>query len=381
MNATDDIGYNIIESSSQLTQFVSQIENETAIGVDVEADSMYHFKEKVCLIQMATANINVVIDPLVIKDLSALKPIFKRSDILKIFHGADYDVRSLYRDFKFKINNMFDTELASRFLGFPETGLDAVLKKKFAVTLDKKFQRKDWSRRPLPREMIAYAAEDARYLLPLAQDLTTELKDKGRFSWVHEECEILSKVRPNTNGVDPLFVNFKGAGKLDPRSLAILEALLQCRREIARKKDRPLFRIIGARPLLDLAETKPTDMKQLEKTRALSPKQVGMYGRLVLEAINSALIIPKNDLPVYPRHKAPRVPASAAERVKSLRKWRDSQAKKLSMDPSLILTKSLISTLAVQWPMKMSDLSRIKEIKKWQTREFGKEILKVLGHR
>jgi ribonuclease D len=381
MNATDDIGYNIIESSSQLTRFVSQIENETAIGVDVEADSMYHFKEKVCLIQMATANINVVIDPLVIKDLSALKPIFKRSDILKIFHGADYDVRSLYRDFKFKINNMFDTELASRFLGFPETGLDAVLKKKFAVTLDKKFQRKDWSRRPLPREMIAYAAEDARYLLPLAQDLTTELKNRGRFSWVHEECELLSKLRPNTNGVDPLFVNFKGAGKLDPRSLAILEALLQCRREIARKKDRPLFRIIGARPLLDLAETKPTDMKQLEKTRALSPKQVGMFGRLVLEAINSALIIPKNDLPVYPRHKAPRVPASAAERVKSLRKWRDSQAKKLSMDPSLILTKSLISTLAVQWPKKMSDLSRIKEIKKWQTREFGKEILKVLGHR
>ena len=381
MNATDDIGYNIIESSSQLTQFVSQIENETAIGVDVEADSMYHFKEKVCLIQMATANINVVIDPLVIKNLSALKPIFKRSDILKIFHGADYDVRSLYRDFKFKINNMFDTELASRFLGFPETGLDAVLKKKFAVTLDKKFQRKDWSRRPLPREMIAYAAEDARYLLPLAQDLTTELKDRGRFSWVHEECEILSKVRPNTNGADPLFVNFKGAGKLDPRSLAILEALLQCRREIARKKDRPLFRIIGARPLLDLAETKPTDMKQLENTRALSPKQVGMYGRLVLGAINSALIIPKNYLPVYPRHKAPRVHASAAERVKSLRKWRDSQAKKLSMDPSLILTKSLISTLAVQWPMKMSDLSRINEIKKWQTRAFGKEILKVLGHR
>jgi len=179
MNATNDIGYNIIDSSSKLTQLVSQIENETVIGVDVEADSMYHFKEKVCLIQMATANINVVIDPLVIKDLSALKPVFKRNDIQKIFHGADYDVRSLYRDFKININNLFDTELACRFLGFPETGLEAVLKKKFAITLDKKFQRKDWSRRPLPREMIAYAAEDARYLLPLAQDLTAELKDKS----------------------------------------------------------------------------------------------------------------------------------------------------------------------------------------------------------
>ena len=381
MNATNDIGYNIIDSSSKLAQLVSQIQNETVIGVDVEADSMYHFKEKVCLIQMATANVNVVIDPLVIKDLSALKPIFKRSDVLKIFHGADYDVRSLYRDFKFNINNLFDTELACRFLGFAESGLEAVLKKKFAVALDKKFQRKDWSRRPLPREMIAYAAEDARYLLPLAQDLTAELKDRGRFSWVHEECEILSKVRPNTNGTDPLFVNFKGAGKLDQRSLAILEALLQCRRKIARHKDRPLFRIIGSRCLLDLAATKPTDLKQLEKTRALSPKQIDMYGRQVLAAINSAIKIPPHDLPVYPRRKAPRVPAAAAERVNSLRKWRDSQAQKLAMDPSLILTKSLISTLAVERPLKLSDLSRIKEIKKWQIREFGKQILEALRHR
>ena len=381
MKDNREIGYEIIDSSSKLANLVSRIENETAIGVDVEADSMYHFKEKVCLIQMATAGINVVIDPLVIKSLSALKPIFKSKAIQKIFHGADYDVRSLYRDFKININNLFDTELASRFLGFPETGLEAVLKKKFAIALDKKFQRKDWSRRPLPREMMAYAAEDARYLLPLAQDLTAELKNKGRFSWVHEECEILSKVRPNTNESEPLYIHFKGAGKLNPRSLAILEALLQCRRQIARKKDRPLFRIIGSRSLLDLAEARPTNMKQLEKTGTLSPKQIGMYGRQVLGAINGALIIPSKKLPVYPRRKAPRVSGAAAERVKSLRKWRDGQAKELAMDPSLILTKSLISTLAVQRPMKLSDLSRIKEIKKWQISEFGRELVEILVHR
>ncbi len=382
MNASNNgTSYNIIDSASQLTQLVRKLENEAAIAVDVEADSMYHFKEKVCLIQMATANVNVVIDPFVIKDLSALNPIFKRKDIQKIFHGADYDVRSLYRDFTISINNLFDTELASRFLGFPGTGLEAVLKKKFAITLDKKFQRKDWSKRPLPREMIAYAAEDARYLLPLARDLKAELKEKGRLSWVDEECEILSKVRPNTNAAQPLYLSFKGAGKLNPGSLAILEALLQYRRKIARKKDRPLFRIISSHSLLDLAETKPTDLKQLEKSGALSPKQINMYGRQVLAVINNAMQIPNEDLPVYPRRKAPRVPAAAAERVKSLRKWRDRQSKKLSMDPSLILTKSLISALAVERPLKLSDLSRIKEIKKWQIREFGKEILEAMGRR
>ena len=379
MNAIKDIGDNIIDSSSQLAHLVSKIENETTIGVDLEADSMYHFQEKVCLIQMATANVNVVIDPLVIKDLSALKPIFNSNEIQKIFHGADYDVRSLYRDFKININNLFDTELASRFLGVPETGLEAVLKKKFEVTLDKKYQRKDWSRRPLPREMVAYAAEDARYLLPLARDLAAELKDKGRLSWVDEECELLSNVRPNLNGTQPLYVNFKGAGKLDSRSLALLEALLQCRRDIARKKDRPLFRIISSRSLLGLAAAKPTDLKQLEKAGALSPKQISMYGRQVLAAINSAIKIPSKDLPVYPRRKAPRIPAAAAERVKSLKQWRDRRAKELSLDPALILTKSLINTLAVQRPLKLSDLPRIKEIKQWQIREFGQEILAVLG--
>ena len=161
--------FDIITTGAQLEYLLKTLQDQCFIGVDMEADSMYHYKEKVCLIQMAAPNINVLIDPLAVKDLSLLKPIFKRSDICKIFHGADYDVRSLYRDFCITIDNLFDTELASRFLGFPESGLEAVLKKKFDVTLDKKFQRKDWSRRPLPPGMIAYAAEDVRYLLPLAE--------------------------------------------------------------------------------------------------------------------------------------------------------------------------------------------------------------------
>ncbi len=234
MNAATDISYKMINSPSKLEDFVRTIENEKAVGVDLEADSMYHFKEKVCLVQMAAANINVVIDPLIVKDLSPLKPIFARRDICKIFHGADYDVRSLYRDFRITIHNLFDTELASRFLGVPETGLEAVLKKKFAVTLDKKFQRKDWSKRPLPLDMIAYAAEDARYLLPLARSLKTELDKKNRLGWVSEECESLSRVRSITANDQPLYMNFKGAGKLDTRSLAVLEALLGFRREVAR---------------------------------------------------------------------------------------------------------------------------------------------------
>ena len=378
MNATTDITYKMINTRNELEDFVGIIENEKTVGVDLEADSMYHFKEKVCLIQMAATNINVVIDPLVVKDLSPLKPIFKRGDICKIFHGADYDVRSLYRDFRISIHNLFDTELASRFLGVSETGLEAVLKKKFAVTLDKKFQRKDWSRRPLPPDMIAYAAEDARYLLPLAQGLKVELEGKNRLAWVYEECEYLSRVRPITVNDQPLYMNFKGAGKLDSRSLAVLEALLGFRREVARKKDKPLFKIFGNRSLMELAGKKPLQLKQLEKTGALSSRQISMYGREILAAIQSAMKLPAEELPVYPRKKSRRVSLAVAGRVKALRNWRDKQVQKLAIDPALICTKALMSTIAVQRPLNLSELAAIKEMKNWQRKEFGRDIVKVL---
>lgn len=379
MNAATDISYKMINSRSKLEDFVRTIENEKAVGVDLEADSMYHFKEKVCLVQMAAANINVVIDPLIVKDLSPLKPIFARRDICKIFHGADYDVRSLYRDFRITIHNLFDTELASRFLGVPETGLEAVLKKKFAVTLDKKFQRKDWSKRPLPPDMIAYAAEDARYLLPLAQSLKAELDKKNRLGWVYEECEYLSRVRPITANDQPLYMNFKGAGKLDTRSLAVLEALLGFRREVARRKDKPLFRIFGNRSLVELAAKKPLDLKQLEKTGALSARQISMYGRQMLAAIQGAMNLPTEALPVYPRIKGPKVPLTVAGRVKALRNWRDKQVQKLAIDPALICTKALMSSIALQRPLKLAELAGIKEMKNWQRKEFGRDIVRVLN--
>jgi ribonuclease D len=284
----------------------------------------------------------------------------------------------LFRDFKIKIHNLFDTELASRFLGYPETGLEAVLKKKFDVALDKKFQRKDWSKRPLPAEMIAYAAADARYLLPLAKCLKAELNEKNRLEWVYEECEYLSKVRPASVNDRPIFMNFKGAGKLDSRSLAVLEALLGFRRKVARKKDKPLFRIFGNRPLMELTAKKPLNSKQLEKSGVLSAKQINMYGREILTAIQRAMDLPVEKLPVYPRKKAPRLSLAVAGRVKALRSWRDTQVRKLAIDPALICTKALISAIAVRRPLKVSELAAIKEMKNWQRKEFGPEIVNVL---
>ena len=340
---------------------------------------MYHFREKVCLIQIAISRTTAVIDPLQLDNLAVLKPVFKRRDILKIFHGADYDIRSLYRDFKISINNLFDTELACRFLGLKETGLEAVLKKRYNVRLDKKYQRKDWSKRPLPQEMIAYAAKDVRYLIPLAKSLQQELKNKGRLGWVEEECRHLSRVRPANNNSGPLFVAFKGAGKLGPRGLAVLEELLQMRKKIAQQQDKPLFRIIGNKSLLKLAETRPHNLTKLKKSEILGSKQFDRYGSSVMAAVTKAQQTPTKNLPKYPRKSAPMVPAIVAKRVKELRIWRDRMAEQLKVDPAIICTKALISAIAVQKPVNRSSLSKIKGLKSWQVAEFGRDIINILN--
>jgi ribonuclease D len=378
MPADGPLRYDIIDTPSDLKTLAAALEQVPTIGVDLEADSMFHFQEKVCLIQLATAKRNVIIDTIAVRDLAALKPVFRNPDIRKVFHGADYDVRSLYRDFDIRIHTLFDTQLACRFLGIRETGLEAVLKNIFGVTVDKKYQRKDWSRRPLPEDMLAYAAGDVRYLVPLALKLEAELEAKGRLSWVSEECRVLSKVRPATPEERPLYLNCKGAGRLDPRGLAVLENLLKLRRRLARDRDRPLFKVFNTTSLLTLAEAKPVTLEALRRTGALSATQMDRHRQEILAAIQKALNLPAGQLPRYPRHRPKMVSVVACDRIRALRRWRETQSRLLTIDPSLICSKSAMTAIAERKPLKAEDLGELDGLRQWQRKAFGKEIIAVL---
>ncbi|MCG2757398.1 MAG: HRDC domain-containing protein, partial [Desulfobacteraceae bacterium] len=270
------------------------------------------------------------------------------------------------------------TQIACMFLGIRETSLDAVLKKRFKISLNKKYRKKDWAERPLPEDMIEYAVKDTIYLIKLAEILEKELKKMGRISWVYEECEILSKVRPALLNSEPLFMKFKGAGHLNRKSLAVLEALLQFRLSMAEKKDRPLFKIIGNNSLVKIVKEKPANLRQLEKTKALSQKQIEMYGDAIVKAANNSLTLPTADLPVYPRRKAQFLPPEVPLRAKAVKRWRDSKAKEIGLEPSIVCNRSIINSIAIQNPVHLKDLSKIKEMKKWQQKEFGRDIVAIL---
>ncbi|MEN8246988.1 MAG: HRDC domain-containing protein [Thermodesulfobacteriota bacterium] len=367
-----------VDTRQGLQQVVDCFKNQKAIGVDLEMDSMFHFHEKICLIQMATEQDSFIIDPLPISSMSLIKPLFENPRIKKVFHGADYDVRSIFRDYSIEINNLFDTELASRFLGVQHTSLESVLNNRFDVVLDKRFQKKDWSQRPLPEHMVTYAARDACFLVPLARELEKELRGKKRLSWVKEECLWLSKVRPAANSQGPLFLNFKGAGRLKPRDLVVLEALLQYRRGVAMAKDRPLFKTIGNAALLTLANRKPASLKQLKAIRALSSRQSKQYGQELVATIQAALETPENEHPVYPKRRAPSLKPVVSNRIRELKTWRDAKAADLEIDASIVLTKMLICDIAKQRPGSIRQLTAIEGLRNWRVKEFGREIIALL---
>jgi len=377
------ISYEWIETLPRLEGTARILGQAKTIGVDLEADSMYHYFEKVCLIQIATESASYVIDPLALRDLSALHPVFSNSRIRKVFHGADYDIRSLYRDFRLEVENLFDTQLACKFLGLRETGLEALLRSRFQVELNKKYQRADWSQRPLSPEMVEYAAMDGRYLIALARMLEKELEEKSRVSWVEEECLFLSKVRFPPPSHDPLYLKVKGAFLLDPRSLAVLEALLEFREAQAQKSDLPPFKVLGNEPLLELAMKKSLRLEELETAKVLSRKQIDRYGTRLLQEIHRAMAIPDKDLPVYPRGAKPVLSSPVRKRVKALKTWRDMRANNLGLEPGILLNNALINDLALKNPRLIKEMEEIPGMKKWLQDHFGREILAVQtrGHK
>jgi len=371
--------YQFITTDADLSRALDKLMQQKIVAVDLEGDSMFHFTERICLIQMATPTFNIVIDPLALSRPAALAPLFADRDIQKIFHGADYDIRSLYRDFNIAVHHLFDTQIAAMFLGEAKTGLDALLRDRLGIGLDKRFQKKDWSQRPLPADMVSYAIQDAVYLLPLADRLKTEIEALGRQSWVAEECQLLSHVRPAETDDAPLYLKFRGAGRLKPRNLAVLEELLQWRQQIAEKKDRPPFKIVGNAALMGLSVHQPTLHQEIEKFIPIKPRQLRMYADDWIAAIQQAQRLDAADLPRYPRKIIPKTPPLIAPRMRAIKKWRDRTARSLGIDAPVLMNKAMMTAVASDNPGNLTALARIPLLRQWQIQHFGQDMLAALA--
>lgn len=366
----------MITTPAGLEELAGRLRQEPLIACDLEADSLHHYREKVCLIQFSTPEFSALVDPLAVPDLAPLAPVMADPQIRKIFHGADYDIRSLHRDFGIEVNNLFDTMIACQFLGEKEIGLAACLKKRFGVELDKQYQKADWSRRPLIPEMLAYAVEDTSLLIRFYGEAAGELRGKGRLAWVEEECGVLQGVRVATRGDEPLFLRFKGASKMEPRALAVLEELLRFRDEQACRMDRPPFKVIGNEALTELATARPRLPGDLAGIPGLSDKLVQRMGDGLLKAVARGCALPAGQLPRYPFTPRPPKDPRKEEQLKLLKGWREGKARELGMEPGILANNALLEALA-GLPDGADPCDVIP--RRWQRELFGAEVGRMLA--
>ena len=367
----------ILTTNEQVAELAEQLAAETTIAVDLEADSMHNYQEKVCLIQVSTLQRTVLIDPLAATDLSPLKPVLADPAIRKIFHAADYDLRSLSRDFDLEVNGLFDTMICAQLLGEERIGLADLLRKYFSVELDKKFQRADWSQRPLPTEMVRYAAEDTRHLHRLVELFEERLLEKGRMSWCTEEFALMEQVRFADND-GPICLRFKGAGLLPRRELGVLEKLLQWRELEGAKYNKPVYKIIGNKTIMELVHRTPREMGHLRGIEGLSPRLMERYGRALLNAIREGVTLPEAELPTFPRVPRRAKDPGLEERVKTLKKWRQTEAAKYALEPGVLINNAALEILALAKPQSLAELNEVVGLKNWQKEELGESLLEAL---
>ena len=375
-----------IRTPEALAEAIAALSREPLVAVDTEAASFHRYHDRIFLIQLSSPSRTEIIDPLAVADLSPVGRLLADPKVEKIFHDADYDLRTLDRDYGFRARRLFDTRIAAQLAGEPAVGLAALLEKYAGVKLAKEHQKADWSRRPLPPAMLAYAAADTAHLPALREQLRVRLTALGRLAWAEEEFTRLEDLRwtgggTSDGGGPDAFLRVKGAKALTPRQLAALRELYRWREAQGAELDRATFRIIGNDALLAVAKALPRAPAELSGIAALPPSLAARHGPALLDGVRRALGLPESELPRVERApRQARDPALEA-RVERLKAARNRAAAELGLDPGVLCGRSTLEAVARAQPPPndRAGLSRIGELRRWQIEALGDALLAALG--
>jgi ribonuclease D len=373
-----------IENASDLDALAHDLLSEPVLAVDTEADSFYHYFDKVCLVQIGTKDRTFLIDPLALggsTELAPLGPVFASEKVRKIFHAAEYDLYVLKRDCRFRFANLFDTMISAQLLGYPSIGLAALCERHFGVKLPKDEQRSDWSHRPLRESQLTYAAADVTYLLELTERMEKELKDAGRLEWAQEEFQTLRQREWPEREFDRLgYLRVKGARLLDPTALSVLRELYLMRDRRARQLDRPPFKVLGNRTLLEIAQSQPTKAASLGRIKGVTELILRRFGRDIIAAVARGMKKKHGPIPKGNGSGSRRRMDRTTEcRLAVLKRWRTQRSRELRLDPGVLCPNSALEAIAFCNPQKPEELAEASDLKGWFVREFAAEVTGALG--
>lgn len=331
----------MVDNYEKLLAILPLIEKAEWVSLDTEADSFYSYPEKICLIQITVPGKDFIIDPLQKFNLAPLFDILKSKRL--ILHGADYDLRLLYKNYEFAPEKIFDTMHAARLLGYKQIGLADLVKKHIGIALDKSHQRSNWTIRPISPKMVEYAIRDTCFLRPLEVVLSKQLKEKGRIEWLEETCErLVLKVKMNSDSDNEPW-RIRGSSILSPCGLSVLRELWRWREQTAIAQNKPPFFILRHDALIEIAIRAANGFD-------ITPFIPGhlLDSRLgeIKEAIQRGLNIPVEEQPQQIRNEKPRLLPEQTARLNKILRLRNRLAERLKIERSVIASQSEVIELA-----------------------------------
>lgn len=341
--------HHLIDRPEQLAPLFALLDRVSEVALDTEADNLYHYRTRLCLLQFYIGGEIHLVDVLAPLDLA---PLWRRlAPKHLVMHGSDFDLRLLHDLCGFTVaGGLFDTMLAAQLLGRSRIGLASLLEQHFGVMLDKDGQKANWSRRPISADLLAYAALDVFYLPALRDILRAELAALGRLEWLDQQCQ--RQIAAGAEGFAPPDENDWRIGRserLRGCGLSLLYAVWHWREATARRLDVPPFKVCGNEFLLKVAEA---GERGASEAAILADAHLGKRHHLLApsltEAVRSGLARDPHTLPRRRGRNGDFSPLTAEEIAfqDALKADRDRVAAQLQLDPTLIANRAQLAQLA-----------------------------------
>ena len=350
--------YQLLDQPGSLDPLLAALERVSEVAMDTEADNMYHYKTRVCLLQFLIDGEVFLVD--VLAPGLRLEPLWQvLATKHLIMHGSDFDLRLLHDLCRFQPSSLFDTMLAAQLLGLPRIGLASLLDQHFSVALDKDGQKANWSKRPLTPKLLNYAALDVWHLPALRDILLRELKKLNRLEWLEQQCR--AQMVAGFEGFAPATENDWRIGRserLRGAGLSVLHAVWHWREAQAQRLDTPPFKVCGNALLHKIAEAAESGQNEQAILGAVHlGKRHERISPSLSAAVSAGLARDPKSLPRRPGRDPNHVSLSQAEieLQDRIRADRDRIAQKLEIEPTLIANRSQLAQIARQ-PTKLGEV-------------------------
>ena len=368
-----------ITEEDELKGFCSQIRPCQWLAIDTEFVREKTYYHNLGLIQVSGNGTCAAIDPIALKNLDPILDIIRNPSILKVFHAGKQDLEILYRLCQEKIHPVFDTQIAASLLGW---GTQISFAKAVQKTTGKRIYKNetytDWCRRPLSSSQIEYALDDVRYLELVYEKILVKLKKLNRLDWLDEEFHQLEDTR-FYQMPDPRkqFMKIKNVRGLKPQNLAVMVELCAWREEEAARRNCHPKTIIRDEPLLEIARSLPKNKETINNIRGINLKEVGRNQKVILQAIEKGLKVPREDIPNLPEVKNYNTHPGVEELIAA---FIQSHSEEMKIDATVLADRKQIHEI-VKCYEQNGDLADVRPLKGWRRGLIGHQIEDILNGR